>query len=1244
MISTARKFCDAPEYNVDKVKKLLTTLNVPLLQQELVGNILDKITMQLPSVLNPSDILKSLYLGRKEDTVLKLSKHSLSVLFTVFKGISYFNKDNQRYIRHLPVFTTISGKNVTLSSASLILIWNDREACCTGRDQWIKHISADVVFLDPRAPWACIEHEIINNLRINQINRYDIYCDFIFPSFHLLDPDVQNNHLCFIKTEIYPHCEHTLSHSNNYSKIQKIKSFISAFRNLRCISDSSGKLRSIDSFNDHNDMLFQTFCSESHFLPDSFKEEEWYDFLVYFGLKTVPTVDEFITYCKRLPNMGNADAIKIASSVLLSALFFSPKTDDNKYKSIQSPKYICDIPIAVVEEIPDLNSIKAQNMGEHIVKCGNNIVYLTRLSGSSTVDNKHLLWTIRPLISLPHDPDSQRMKDFEIVESPSVNDVIANLLSLSTTAFANNSRFERHNTGPLADKGSLLPAIVVSMLKYIQKQLNEPENSLEHTFKKHKLSTINFLPVKLPTNSKEYALVKPIQVIYTIPQFIEPLPTQTSPIASFYPFLHPLIEEAYGVFDVLSHVGVQSSITFSHIQLILQLAKSKCHDNVVDINTIHVVVKIVDELISLLHQNKDNKGNIAQSLKPLYLLSQDNKLIDCSNLIVFDIVGFHQFPLPDSYAYLNPLKDDKIVRSKLLLELLPKELGLKSLKSMLEYEIIDYTQAEEVYQNVSIIGDILLSEEFKLGIELLGRCYSNDDNVHNSVTNVLEKFQCGVTIQHLSNLEVKPKIKIGYETVPLDNTITHWRFFLQKYADQKWILSLKNTSDNYPSSIYSNLAKQLCSRLKLNSISCFEGNSDDDLLDLTEFMSLMLKCQSISKVSEVIHKNIPSYFTSDIDMSCLFNDYIDPNLGDTIAEYWHFRLDQNILNLFWPEEWVGYETERGDIVYAQILYEIIQDSSMSVVNNEQKMMQRKFLIEIGKDEPIEVDVLELYKFFQNDAVDNQDTTSTDMKVYDGPENSIQPQQEIDFDAIRAAVKAAFALPVEKQKKAIKRLYLKYHPDKNSSSNATAEFQFLKKEIKRVEEAHTENTDGTQAYSRPHPNWGNCYSQWNQTASSHTKFKSAGRQSSAWNIPNPHKDLREAQVWIKQAYYDYKALCVLKTASEIDNEVAAATCFMCHEVAEKSLKAGMYAKCGISPESLSKHNVIILARALVQLQCPVEVIDARSLEGFYLESRFPNRYSPSAAPGDKIDSLTAQNAFEAATRIFEVMKKVIADDT
>ena len=142
-----------------------------------------------------------------------------------------------------------------------------------------------------------------------------------------------------------------------------------------------------------------------------------------------------------------------------------------------------------------------------------------------------------------------------------------------------------------------------------------------------------------------------------------------------------------------------------------------------------------------------------------------------------------------------------------------------------------------------------------------------------------------------------------------------------------------------------------------------------------------------------------------------------------------------------------------------------------------------------------------------------------------------------------------------------------------------------------------------AFSQSHnagSNWQNQFKQWNHTASSHDSFRfrygrtSAGsRMPGAWNIPRSQPNLTESERWIGQAKYDYSALCVLRNASQTNNEVSAATCFMCHEVAEKSLKAGLYAKCGMGKVSLKNHNLTLPAYALIQLGCPIDKRDVNS---------------------------------------------------
>ena len=60
--------------------------------------------------------------------------------------------------------------------------------------------------------------------------------------------------------------------------------------------------------------------------------------------------------------------------------------------------------------------------------------------------------------------------------------------------------------------------------------------------------------------------------------------------------------------------------------------------------------------------------------------------------------------------------------------------------------------------------------------------------------------------------------------------------------------------------------------------------------------------------------------------------------------------------------------------------------------------------------------------------------------------------------------------------------------------------------------------------------------------------------------------RTAGVWIEQAEADLKALRVLLAKIDTIDEVCCHICFLAHEVAEKALKAGKYAVCGLDPGS------------------------------------------------------------------------------
>ena len=101
----------------------------------------------------------------------------------------------------------------------------------------------------------------------------------------------------------------------------KVTNFVAALKSLPCIPNLTGTLCTIGSFYDHNEKIFQIFCDESCFLPNRFRDSQWHGFFQKFGLKTVPTYEEFVLCCKRLPNLCDVSVITTGSEALLGILF-----------------------------------------------------------------------------------------------------------------------------------------------------------------------------------------------------------------------------------------------------------------------------------------------------------------------------------------------------------------------------------------------------------------------------------------------------------------------------------------------------------------------------------------------------------------------------------------------------------------------------------------------------------------------------------------------------------------------------------------------------------------------------------------------------------------------------------------------------------------------------------------------------------------------------------------------------------
>ena len=1137
---------------------------------------------------------------------------------------------------------------IRLSSASKVWIWNDG-VCKDGIAEWMNQIHESEMFLDPSASWNVLQSQA-EHLGIKEITLYELYCSYIFPNFCIMNFEVRIKHIKFIAKRIFDICELSSKneHSSSYSQANM---FIQKFKSLKCIGTGNSNLQTIDSFYDHSYEMFTIFCDDKCFLPKVLHDDDIQNCLRYFGLKTVPSTEDFVRFSYQLEEIQDIEAARKASSTLLRCLF----NNAENYEHLHTKSFlqqVSNIPIAVVTAVPMLNAIKLQQLGECSIVGEKETITLTKLSGSSLDKNKYSLWTCKTLVKLPtihaflSATEKERMNILSVTIDPTTCDIVQNLKNLAQTEFSDASRFHKLMPPKIAKISSTLPSIVVKMIECIsenlKKQKKQPGSSTYDLRQlKSDVNDLKFLPVKLEVAG--YVLVKPTQVLVM----------DDSKLSPFCPFLHPLIVEAHAVLHLLREIGVEMCFSYSHMQLVLNQAKELCKDNKVDHNTKRAVVHATVELTMLLRNDQNSKEASLQ--QPLYLLNDRDVLTDCSKLVVFDSV--HRPVLPPEFTYMNLLQTidaAKLWNSNELLELLPKKLGLKSLKSILKYKMTtDATEVEPAHSLVVIIEQILRSEGFKTAIERYACCCTKKREPPENVTKTMANFQSKLTVRYVKEVQLSLHLNIDDQTIPLYQTVSE-DFFLESCGDE-YTLFLRDI-DSYALHTFLKMSGNLCVALELNGAN-FEVSQYSGIPHITSFVNMILNCGSVSKIADIIRGSLPG-------IDNIEQDIVDsePILGEAIPECWHHTLDQNIFNFFRPQEFVGYEKETDEIIYAQVLY-CNNTEAYSSEENMEKIFELKYTITIGKGTKLEVTVLQLYKFVSaaKDSI-AQDSGSGELKLheagnYESEKQARQARVVGGKQAIRDAVKAAWSLPEEQKRKAIKRLFLQYHPDKNpDNQNATAEFQFLMQEINRMEKGIAEEPLDAEPTFRPPDSfnfkWSGWFDQWNRTASLHRNYRSRnrnrgrssrGRGSSGWHIPKPQTNQSEASRWFKQAEYDYASLCALMSSSQTDEKTCASTCFMCHEVVEKSLKAGMYAKCGIEGDStLKSHNIETPARALIQMGCEIDVNDVIFLEDFYYNPRFPYCYPPPTVPGEKFVSSTAIAAFDAATRIYEAMKQLIDD--
>ena len=392
-------------------------------------------------------------------------------------------------------------------------------------------------------------------------------------------------------------------------------------------------------------------------------------------------------------------------------------------------------------------------------------------------------------------------------------------------------------------------------------------------------------------------------------------------------------------------------------------------------------------------------------------------------------------------------------------------------------------------------------------------------------------------------------------------------------------------------------------------------------------------------------------------------DALLPILGKQMPEEFTSRLDRSIDLIFRPQEWVGYEVTEQNFIWVIVLH---------TVGDAEVGIDRKYKVLVSGDdkEGREVSGLDLYKIMPVDVVTASECTEVALLDKDSTLPSpaaTKVKEEPNLKELKTKIceelQLVWKLKSEKdKKKAIRRMYIKYHPDKAKPEEQPVyeeAFKFLQRQIDRLEngqplEDHDdkEETPAGTPYT-PSSAWSSFYRQWDSHVPKYSNFRSSSRSGGGrrnrggggggipfdfftqqQSKPSP----RKAECWLKQAQADYRALKVLEGTMNVDGSCVCQVIFLAHEVIEKALKAGMYALAGLNTSSTTK-GLRCHAEAICSLESGgfrirriktggnISLIDiANKISPYFEKSRYPDKHPNFDAP---VDVYKTEEAFEAA---------------
>ena len=1205
----------------------LQEVGIPFLDADIITSSMISF-LSCPTISDTKTILKAVFhLHQEKGLSDVVDGKCVKNLITYFKKIN-LNDDPESltYIRSLPLFECIDG-TFTAVKDKKAYFW-PHDACQTGYSNWIKH-HPGAVFLNYQATWK--ELTSPKNLEICSISAEEMYCEYIFAHFNSLSETERYDHLTHIKNTLFSRNMGHLKHSLESSIQQTARHFLEELKKASCIGEDE-TLKPVSYFCDHNCDIFTTFSKTFPFLPDYFKTswDEWHKFLLELDLQCSISKSDFLGFCNEIASGKHKEPLK-ASNVLLNYLISDIANDAKWYEDNPFLKMVANIPFVSTCSVPELTWIvDSQNESEQ---------QLVRLGEAATLECAVHLWTLKPIVKLPFifPKHCKLANNLGVTYEASVSDAVENIKNICTSKELNFTDFCLFDQYPVMNEppddpvAKPLKAVMIDHFSLLQSKIHELENHCQV------LREIPCIPVYSTydgTPSWQVVLVRPSVVLFQDVQ------------KEFHPYLHRLDIELKQFTPLLKEIGVETTINYEHIQKVLEMAHKYSCAGIMKQKTKVSVFAAVRILVKLLSQqitvsSSSDIDQLSKTLSPLFLPDSDEKLVFSANLLYVDDTSFKGTFHPQLKDSRHSLLKVKTSQSKLKIseknfcELLPLKVRPEGLSSKCSQLLSG--QCKKVTTQAHIGNTLKETFEIQVLPRALTACITHYFRESDSSFD----FEiCAIASKFFDNIDI-----IALECLRVDITFNQTKQLFGS-IDKIWFLEINEQTLKGTLYLDSNLRRESHRFFKLveslshsllqligTRISQLQAITPEDYIELVKILGLLLASRNPADIREVLE---------DYDIPIEEEIYgVTFEIGKEIPECWHHRLDQEVDNVFHPGEMVGHEVMDDHIVSAKVLHPVLPKGVESF--DQVAPVSRKYIISthLQDEDPKEVNSVRLYKFLH--GLNSLELGSKSASTLLQQKLRRQNHSEI-CSHLKRQLDEICKLPTEDRKKAINRLCLKWHPDKNHGAEDV--FRFLCSEISERNLSNDILSEDLERTASRHKKF---YDR--EQSSSKSQEEEVGNSSStetssfSKKIVCPEKSPDQGRQWVRQAEAHFKSLLLLREGAKNDPEVSGDVCFLAHQVAEKALKGGKYFVCGLDANSLHSPNISTHAYGL-QAERPREthglVAHTLPLENYYHHPRYPDRWPTGVVPADQYTYEQAESAKNHAQAILDVVKSLMKE--